>query len=323
MPLIDLKNEYRHNWYSYNKHLSTIVPVITRKVEGVDYSRERLTLSDGDFLDLDWIKGGHNRLLILTHGLEGNSNKHYVKGMALQFLKTGWDILSWNCRSCSGEMNKGPKLYHHGDIGDITEVFEHAIKINHYSKIGLAGFSMGGVINSKFLVKTKFQESGIICVNIAISTPCDLKACAQTLGLKKNFIYKNKFLKSLTAKLIAKEAQHPGLIDLDLLSTISSWYEFDNKISAPFIGYKNAEELYANASINQWLTDIKVPTLILNSLDDPLIPIESNPFEIAKSSRFINLAFTKKGGHCGFQQKNSFLSFSEDYTLSFVDKIIK
>lgn len=321
MPLINLIKEYSHNWYSHNKHLATIIPSMTRRIEGVDYLRERITLPDGDFLDLDWMKGDSNRLLIITHGLEGNSDKHYVKGLARVFFKRGWDVLSWNCRSCSGEMNAAPKLYHHGDILDIGEVLKHVKRKNHYNRIGFAGYSMGGVINTKFIGQSG-DLSQLVEFNIAVSTPCDLKSCAQTLDDKRNFIYKNKFQKSLTKKLILKELQFPGIIDLKVLSSVETWREFDEKISAPFNGYKNAGELYDNATINHWLDKIQVPTMILNSIDDPLIPKHTNPHKFAENSDTIYFAYTAKGGHCGFKQKNDFSTFSESFSVNFVDKIL-
>lgn len=323
MPLIDISNDYKQNWYSNNKHLATIIPSMTRKIVGVHYKRERLILNDDDFVDLDWLKNGNDKLLIITHGLEGNSEKHYVKGLALEFAQDGWDILSWNCRSCSGEMNLGPKLYHHGDIDDIQEVYQHAIKKSDYKQVAFAGYSMGGVINTKFIAKIGGTKTDLIKLNIAISTPCDLKACALTLDVKRNFIYKNKFFKSLSEKLIAKEKQHQGIIDVRLLKEKMSWAEFDEKISAPFNGYQSSQELYSKATINNWLAEIQIPTLILNSTDDPLVPRNSNPIEFAKKSEIITLALTSKGGHCGFEQIKSNKSFAEVFSLQFANKIIK
>ncbi|HMX81934.1 MAG TPA: alpha/beta fold hydrolase [Saprospiraceae bacterium] len=323
MPIIDLSKNYKPNWYSNNRHLATIVPSMTRKIDNIQYVRERLTLADGDFLDLDWIKKANDKLLIITHGLEGNSNKQYVKGMAQEFSINGWDILAWNCRSCSGEMNIAPKLYHHGDIHDITEVIEHVLDKYKYSQIALGGYSMGGVINTKFVAKKAVLYSDFIKLNIAISTPFDLEACAHTLDRKANFVYKNKFMKSLMVKLSEKEKQYPGIIDKAGLSNIKSWAQFDEQYSAPFNGYNSRQELYANATINNWLEDIRVPTLLLNSVDDPMIPVESNPKQFAQSSDILTLALTPKGGHCGFGQRQSEKSFAESFSFAFANKILK
>lgn len=323
MPTIRLSKEYQQNWYSFNKHLATIVPSTFRKISGVVYQRERIMLSDGDFLDLDWVKNNSDRLIVVTHGLEGSSDKQYVKGLAAHFVNNGWDVLAWNCRSCSGEMNIAPKLYHHGDIDDISEVLAYVSRQNNYRHIGLAGYSMGGVINTKFIALGNQALLEKIHFNIAISTPCDLQACAQTLDKKSNFIYKKKFMKNLMAKLIAKEQQFPGIIEIGLFDSLKTWKDFDELISAPFNGYKNATELYKKASINQFLDQIIIPTLILNSVDDPMIPLESNPIDYCKTNTCITLVLTDKGGHCGFMQNGNKITFAEEYALEFAHTYVK
>lgn len=137
--------------YQYNGHLQTIIPSLTRKVTGIPYERERLVLTDGDFVDLDWIKAGKSRLVVLTHGLEGDSNRQYIRGTAKLFAQHNYDVLAWNCRSCSGEMNQAFRLYNHGEIGDLGEVIDHALRTIGYQEVVLVGYSMGGNITLKYL----------------------------------------------------------------------------------------------------------------------------------------------------------------------------
>lgn len=323
MPFIDLTNVYRHNWYSHNSQLATILPSMRRKIEGINYTRERITLKDGDFLDLDWLRNNNDRLLIITHGLEGNTGKQYVKGMAREFSANGWDVLAWNCRSCSGEMNLAPKLYHHGDILDITEVVEHVIARHSYQHIALGGYSMGGVINTKFIAKRGRDFDNIVKLNMAISTPCDLEACALTLDRPANFVYKNKFMRGLMVKLIEKEKQYPDIIDAKRINSIRTWRDFDKYYSAPFNGYSSHHELYEKATINNWLDEISIPTLVLNSTDDPMVPANTNPVKFAAKSDILTLALTRKGGHCGFTQRKSEVNFAEAFTVDFAGKILK
>src|SRR5215510_13761043 len=127
MPLIK-HSQYKAPAHLFNGHIETIVPSTFRKIDGVAYVRERLELSDGDFLDLDWLKSDSRNLMIFSHGLEGNSERHYCKGMAKYFFQRGWDALIWNCRGCSGEMNRLPRFYHHGATEDLRAVIEHAIR---------------------------------------------------------------------------------------------------------------------------------------------------------------------------------------------------
>src|SRR5688572_22155778 len=105
MPLIS-QSDYKPPFYLFNAHLQTIIPGLFRKVQGVKYTRERITTTDGDFLDLDWSCKGNKRIAIVSHGLEGNSYRPYVLGMVKELNANGWDALAWNFRGCSGEINR-------------------------------------------------------------------------------------------------------------------------------------------------------------------------------------------------------------------------
>jgi predicted alpha/beta-fold hydrolase len=153
MPLIE--STYARPWYMVHPHVETVYPNRFRPAPRHDYIRERMELEDGDFMDLDWLRqaqpGPKKRLALLAHGLEGDSNRPYVRGMAQTFYSEGWDVLAWNCRSCSGEINRNFCLYHHGVSHDLEEVIE-AVK-DDYDEISLIGFSMGGAIILKYLGK--------------------------------------------------------------------------------------------------------------------------------------------------------------------------
>lgn len=199
--------------YQYNGHLQTILPSLTRKVTGVTYERERLTLTDGDFVDLDWIDSGQKRLVILTHGLEGDSNRQYIRGTAKLFAQNHYDVLAWNCRSCSGEMNRAFRLYNHGEIGDFGEVITHSLHTKHYKEVVLVGYSMGGNITLKYLGVHGKQIPASIKCGIAISSPTDLGASAMLLNRPSNRFYRNRFMKKLLVKIRQKADRFPGRLD--------------------------------------------------------------------------------------------------------------
>ncbi len=108
------ENLYTPPFLFGNGHVQTVFPVLFRKVEGIVYERERIATVDMDFLDLDWSVKGHDRLAVISHGLEGDSRRTYVRGMVKAVNDGGWDALAWNYRSCSGEPNRLLKSYHNG-----------------------------------------------------------------------------------------------------------------------------------------------------------------------------------------------------------------
>ncbi|MEQ9366720.1 MAG: alpha/beta fold hydrolase, partial [Leptospirales bacterium] len=152
MPLIP-DSEYVAPRFFRGQHLSTILPSLFRRVPEADYERERLELSDGDFLDLDWarVAPASRRLVILSHGLEGDSSGKYILGMVRAFAREGWDALAWNFRGCSGEDNRLLRTYHGGASDDLSRIVARALRSKNYSDIVLAGFSMGGNITLKYL----------------------------------------------------------------------------------------------------------------------------------------------------------------------------
>jgi len=100
--------EYQAPLFFRNGHRQSIYPTIFRKVKGVHYRRQKITTPDDDFLDLDWVSAKSDKLVVISHGLEGNSQRAYVKGMVKAVTDAGFDALAWNFRGCGGTINRQP-----------------------------------------------------------------------------------------------------------------------------------------------------------------------------------------------------------------------
>jgi uncharacterized protein len=288
-----------------------------RKIEG-EYKRERLELTDGDFLDLDWMKGDSAKLVIISHGLEGNSERHYSKGVAHYFYQRGWDALAWNCRGCSGEMNRLPRFYHHGATEDMASVVDHAIK-NKYSEIAMVGFSMGGSMTLKYLGERKDNLGPEIKSAVAFSVPCDLGASARELDKPNKRFYLNRFLKKLENKIRAKSIKFPNLISTEGIGQIKTFREFDNRYTAPLHGFTDADDFYIKASSGPYISSIQIPTLIANALNDPFLPAACYPFDIAKNHSHVHLETPERGGHVGFSLAGMTESWMEVRAFEFIN----
>ena len=306
--------------YLFNGHLETIVPSLRRHVTGVSYWREKIDTPDGDFLNLDWSKVGSKKLLIISHGLEGDSMRHYALGLVKIFNRAGIDVLVWNNRTCGGEINLRPILYHHGASYDLDTVVQHVLGKKSYGEIFLAGISMGGAQTLKYLGEKGMDLPPQITRAAVYSTPCNLASSAATLKFRSNLFYKNRFLGKLKRKMEAKALQFPELIDLDLLRKVRDFDAFDNQFTAKLHGFRDAADFYKSVSADNWMGQIAIPTLVLNALNDPLLGPECYPVKLAESMSNIFLEMPRRGGHTGFALKDQEFTFGEFRILEFLNE---
>lgn len=306
MPHVE--SHYSPNpYYLNNRHLETILPSVFNKVNGVAYRRERLELEDGDFLDLDWLNNQNKRIMILSHGMEGSSHRAYVKRFAKYFYDKGWDILAWNYRSCSGEMNRLPKFYDYGNTYDFSTVVDHALS-KPYRQIVLVGFSMGGGLTIKYLGTHKINDR--ISHGIAFSVSCDLKDSATEVEKPKHIIYNKSFINKLKTKLRRKAEQFDEFKKIPI-GSIKSFNEFNRNYSLPFHNFKTLDEFYQASSSGPHIQKIRVPTLMVNALNDPILGTKCYPFKAAEDNPNFFLETPKQGGHLGFMLKGNPFSYME------------
>lgn len=300
----------------FSPHLETIYPALWRHVEVQPFTRERITTPDDDFLDLDWLEQGSDKLVIISHGLEGNSQRPYMRGMAKAFFTHGYDALTWNYRGCSEEMNRQLRFYHSGATDDLNVVVNHACDQKHYKNIFLIGFSLGGNITLKFLGEKQPRKE--IKKAVAISVPMELKTSCEKISRPSNWVYSYRFLKSLKKKVMTKAMLMPGL-DVSGMERIKTLLQFDNRYTAPLHGFKDALDYYSRCSSIHFVSHIGVPTLIINTLNDPFLSRECFPSEQLKNHPYVQLEILLRGGHVGFTQFNkNGLYWSEQRALEFI-----
>jgi uncharacterized protein len=298
----------------FNRHLETIYPALFRKVELKEYERERIRTPDDDFLDLFWLRQNSNNLVIISHGLEGNAHRAYIKGMAKAFYDQGFDALAWNYRGCGEEMNKQLRFYHSGATDDLGTVIDHATP--RYENIFLIGFSLGGNLTLKYLGEKGVEVNPKIKKVVAFSVPMDLHSSCIQISKPTNWVYSNRFLKSLKKKVIAKAKLFPEL-KTDKLATIKSLIEFDDTYTAPVHGFQNAIDYYTKCSSLYFLPTIKIQTLIVSAQNDPFLSKECFP-DLGSHSP-VKLERPTHGGHVGFAQFNeNGLYWSELRALKFI-----
>jgi len=326
MPVID--SEYKPLRRYRNAYIQTILPTLLRKVEDVNYTRQRVKTSDGDFIDLDWSLAAANKvpaesLAVVCHGLEGSSDRAYMLGMVKAFNARGIDAVAYNYRGCSGEMNLARKFYSAGATGDLQEVLDVINNQCYYQTIYLVGFSLGGNLVLKYGGEKGKNIDPAIKGIAAISAPCDLHSSSMELLKAKNYMISLRFLIMLRKKLIEKSNLYPELKRIDPQG-IKDLKQFDDQVTAPLAGYKDAEDYWYKASCIRELDQIIIPTLIINAADDPILGPECYPYQEARRNEYIKLEVPPQGGHVGFMHRpNQSEYWHETKTVEFLIQINK
>ena len=292
-----LKNStYRPPFWLFNGHLQTIIPAF-RKVP-IRYERERIETPDGDFLDLDWIDKNSRRLVVLTHGLEGNSDRPYIAAAAKLFSENGFDVLAWHCRSCSGEMNRTFRLYNHGEVEDLELVVNQAVTKKNYDEVFLIGFSMGGNISLKYASVAAHPSVKKV---VAFSSPLEMRTSTAVLDEPSRWVYKNKFQRGLLPKARLKAEQFPDRLSVaEVEAALSSWEAQQELFFVKINGYASLEDFWQRGSAVNFIADLKIPALIVQAQNDPMLTPDCSPISLAKKHPFIHLETPRHGGHCGF-----------------------
>ena len=234
------------------------------------------------------------------HGLEGSSDAGYARSLSQAALTKGYAVHRFNMRSCGGtESVSGKTLYHSGQTCDLLAVAREIFRENGRPLI-LAGFSLGGNVVLKLAGELASDAGAMIAGAIAVSTPIDLAACARQLARPENLVYSYRFVDRLKKRIRLKERLTPGSFALERLRDVRTVYQFDDVFTAPSFGFGSADNYYATQSSNQFLDRIRVPTLVVQAQDDPLIPFSVYRHPALRENSCLTLVTPQHGGHLGF-----------------------
>ncbi len=294
------QSRFKPAWWLPSPHLQTIWPTLFRRCPKIITKRERLILPDDDFIDIDWAGSENDLPLVLVlHGLEGSIASHYATGILQAVTNMGWQGVFMHFRGCSGEPNLKPYGYHMGETGDVAFVVEALKKRYPGRPVMAVGYSLGGNVLLKWL-----GESGAanpLSAAVAVSVPFEIDKAATHINKGFSRVYQFWLMVQLRTALLRKHevTELPKDIELDKVSSFSTFWEFDSEVTAKLHGFKDAYDYYLKTSSRPFLKTIAKPTLVLHSSDDPLMTEDV----IAKAdelSPYLTLELSQQGGHLGF-----------------------
>lgn len=298
-------NAFRAPWWLPGGNLQTIwAALFARRTQGAppEYTRERWTTPDGDFVDVDWLQtpaGPDAPLVVLFHGLEGSSRSHYAEAFADFAAANGMRFVVPHFRGCSGELNLAPRAYHSGDFEEIGWILQR-VREHHAGPVVAVGVSLGGNALMRWAGEHEEAAARVVSAVASVCSPLDLAAGGHAIGRGFNrLVYTTMFLRSMKPKALRKWAQHPGIFDKEALLAARDLYEFDNVFTAPLHGFKDTEDYWSRASAKPHLHRIRVPALCVNARNDPFIPAASLP-QPGQVGPCVTLWQPPHGGHVGF-----------------------
>lgn len=282
-------------FWCFNGHIHTIGRSFSRPEAPLSRKRIEISTPDDDFLELDCaIHPDAEVLITLFHGLEGSSRRYYIVELMSHLFERNFSVIAVNFRSCGSKMNARPCFYHSGATGDYTTVFRWIQDQYPDQSIGAVGFSLGANALLKSLAEQGDQHPAEVAVTV--STPFDLQAGSLSLSQGFNKVYEYYFLQTLRKKLTTKREMYPQLPTFEG----HTLFEFDDTVTAPVHGFKDAKDYYRQCSSRQFIPGVSKPTLIIHSRQDPICPIESFPIDTVKDNPLLDYIITDEGGHVGF-----------------------
>jgi len=303
-------SEFRAPWWLPGGHAQTVFTAMLAPRPAVAWRRERWETPDGDFIDLDWAEDrdwglgiGDSKslppLVVLFHGLEGNSASQYARSVMRAVRDRGWRGVVVHFRGCSGEPNRLPRAYHSGDVEEADWILARLRTLAGAAPLFAVGISLGGNMLLKWLGETGAAAGRSLTAGAAVCAPVDLTAAGDALAVGFNRVYTANFLVTMKRKTLAKRARYPDLVDWARMDLARTLREFDDAVTAPLHGFRDVNDYWTRASAKPVLGGIRVPALMLNALNDPFLPAAVLPAP-ADVSPALRLEYPTTGGHVGF-----------------------
>jgi uncharacterized protein len=252
-------------------------------------------------------------LVMLIHGLTGCEDSTYMRASACHLLERGHPVLRLNLRGSGPSRERCRFQYHAGRTEDLRAVIGRMDGRTAANGIVIVGYSLGANMLLKYLGEQGRRAP--LLGAVSISAPIDLKATQQRFMQRRNRRYHDHILARMKEGILASDLERA---DLDAISSV---YEFDDRLVAPRNGFAGADDYYARCSAKNFLSEIRVPTLVIHARNDPWIPVDPYlAFDWISNPRLTPL-LPRGGGHVGFHGLGSRTPWHDRCIGMFVERL--
>jgi hypothetical protein len=271
-------------------HLQTIAGQFLGSTPAeLPWEKHRLALPSGDALALQTLEGTTGVAIHLFHGMAGSTEGHYMRRTASRFHDRGHAILAMNHRGAGEGKGWSRDFYHAGSTGDLAAALRYGReRFPNHLHIAIA-FSISASI--LLLLMGRDAGKGVPDLAIAVNPPVDLDACSRRMGDGLNQAYDRYFIHCLRPEIEAR-------VDSAPLLPASTTRAFDSVFTAGMAGFPSRDAYYAQCSCGPHFRAIRVPTVIITAMDDPIAPGQDLLDQELSSA--IQLHVEPFGGHMGY-----------------------
>lgn len=237
-------------------------------------------------------------ILVVIHGLGGTSESHYVIEAARQAERAGLACLRLNLRGAGGD---GDDLYHAGLFSDLHAAVTSP-DLDRYERVLVLGYSLGGHI------ALRYAASGALDPRVravaAICPPLDLERSVTAIDQPGRWVYRRHVLSGLKEMYAAVASRRAVPLPVREALAIRTIREWDRRIMTRRFGYPSPEAYYASESAAPRLRDLSVPSLLVATEADPMVPLDTvrPALEAYPPSPLLDIRWLRLGGHVGFPQ---------------------
>ena len=237
-------------------------------------------------------------LLLVVHGLGGSDRAAYALSTGRLAFARGFHVARLNMRGAGESEEANSRFYNAGLDTDVVAVLEALAP--SCSRLAIVGFSLGASVSLLALGRQRERLPPALRAVAAVCPPLDLKACAEALEGPGGGFYTWYFMGNLRDAYARQQRRYPDLYEKGREGQTATVRAFDERITAPYGGYRDADDYYARSSAGPWLVSVDRPALILAAEDDPMVPVESVRRFTLPPSGLVEREIAPTGGHVGF-----------------------
>ncbi len=236
---------------------------------------------------------GGEELVVLVHGLGGSTGSHYMVRGAQAAEAAGLSCLRLNLRGCDRQSHD---FFHAGLTANLHAALA-CPELTGYRRIYLVGYSLGGHVVLR--LATEEVDPRVAGV-AALCAPLDLSLSQQAIDAPARWPYRRYLMSSLIDIFAAVAARRPQQLRPEQAARIRTIREWDDLVVAPRHGFADAADYYARASVAPRLGELRVPSLLVNSEGDPMVP--AKPVRAVLKGAFprLEVRWVAGGGHVSF-----------------------